>query len=132
MAYIDARHMKLKIGSTTYGDMSKVEITSDDKDDLTFGEIQSGETKIYSLELTILQDFASGSLWKALYDAAGDDVAFTLMPYGNTTPAVGQEHIVFTATVVEKPTIGGEADLEGRFTSDVTLKLVGEYTLDAS
>jgi hypothetical protein len=131
MSAINARSMKLKIGSTTYGDFTKAELTSDDKKDVTFGEIQSSDTKIFSLEITFLQDFASGSIWKALYDATGD-LAVTLIPYGNAAPAVGQEHVTFTATVLEKPTIGGSADVDGRFTSDAKLKLTGAYVLDGT
>jgi hypothetical protein len=133
MAELNARDLKLLFGSTPTeytADIIKAEITSDDKDDLTFGEIQSGSTKNFSIELTILQNMASGGLWAYLFTNAGDTVDFVMKPYGNTTASATQPHIVGEVTITEKPTVGGEADTEGRFTSDVVLKVVGDYTLD--
>jgi hypothetical protein len=133
MAALNAGKLKLAFGSTPveyYTQILKAEITSDDKDDLTFGEIDNGDTKKYSLELTILQDFGTGGLGLYLYANAGDEVAMVMKPYGNTTASATEPHFTGTVKILAAPTVGGEADIEGRFTSDVVLQFVGPYVLD--
>lgn len=115
MAAIGTRKMKIEIGGTDYtGVISNARITTGegDSDFVTFADADAGGNRQYNLALTFAQDAADTSLWSKLWDDTGDDVTFTLMPYGNATPSVTEPHFEGTATVTEPDgdILGGEAN----------------------
>jgi hypothetical protein len=115
MAGIGTRLLKLTVdGDEVTAEISKGLITSNDagSDFTTFADAAAGGAREYRLEITAVQDAASGSLWDKVFTAAGSSVPFVLMPYGNATPTVSEPHFEGDCTITEPDGefIGGEAD----------------------
>lgn len=116
MARISGRLLTLEIDGVDYADqVSKAVITSgeSDSDFTTFADAAAGGARQYTLDLNMAQDLAAGALLREVIDNVGDTVPFTMAPYGNETPSVGQPHIEGNAVISEPDGdfIGGEADL---------------------
>lgn len=115
MAGIGTRLLELEIDGENYtAEVSKAVITSGegDTDFVTFADAKAGGKREYRLELTIVQDAETGSLWDKIWSAAGTTVPFSVNPYGNEVPSPAQPHFTGNATITEPDgdLIGGEAD----------------------
>jgi hypothetical protein len=115
MAALTARTLKITVAGTEYNTQvftAEVESGPADADDVTYAEAAAGGGRVYFLNLKLTQDMATGTLWRQIFDNAGDDVAVVLMPYGNASPSSSQPHYTCTANVREPDgvLIGGEAD----------------------
>lgn len=115
MAGIGTRLLELTIDGENYtAEVSKAVITSGegDTDFVTFADAKAGGKREYRLELTIVQDAETGSLWDKIWSAAGTTVPFSVNPYGNEVPSPAQPHFTGNATITEPDgdLIGGEAD----------------------
>lgn len=115
MAAIGTRKLKLEIdGIEKSAEVSNVRISSgeSDSDFTTFADAAAGGNRDYSLVITMAQDAATGSLWSEVWDSAGTDIPFTVMPYGNAVPTTAEPHFEGVATVTEPDgdLLGGEAN----------------------
>jgi hypothetical protein len=115
MAALGTRLLTLTIDGTAYtAQVSNVRITSaeSDSDFVTFADAAAGGARAYTLAFTAVQDLATGSLWREVWDNAGDTVPFVIAPYGNASPAAGQGHITGSAVITEPDgdLVGGEAN----------------------
>lgn len=115
MTAIGTRKMKIEIdGTARAAQVSDARFTSAEGDAnfLTFQEADEGGGRDYVLAIKLTQDLAAGSLWREIFDNAGDDVVCTLMPYGNATPTVSEPHVEATCTITEPDGdfVGGEAN----------------------
>lgn len=127
----------LKIGAAVAAsysdDLKAIGLTTDDKDDsdLTFAEAAAGLSKEFTLALTLLVSWDTGSLYSYLWDNAGATVAVVWGPYGNAVPTVTKPHFTFTATIDGKPAMEleakGPSDKSGADV-DVELQVVGDVT----
>ena len=136
MAVIGTRKLKIEIDGTEYtASVTNARITSGegDTDFLTFAQAALGGSREYALAFTAGQDLAAASLWRQVFDNAGDDVPFTLMPYGNAVPTVGEPHIEGTATITEPDGdfLGGGANASpsARFTFECAWVCTAKPTL---
>lgn len=139
MAGIGTRLLQLTIdGDPVTAEVSKAEITSNDagSDFTTFEDAANGGAREYRLEMTLVQDMATGSLWRKTWDAVGESVDFLLGPYGGdtlTTPTPTQPVQAGTVTITEPDGtfLGGSADssTSARFTVDVAWVLDARPTL---
>lgn len=83
-----------------------------DTDALTFEEYSEqgdGTPQQWFFTISLLQNFAAASFWTALWENAGENVAFVFRPHGNVTPAADQPHFTGTCTIPRKPPAGGAA-----------------------
>lgn len=115
------------------GDVKRVRITSEDKDDsdLTFEEAAAGETKDYRLAVTALQSTDAGSFWRYLWDNPGSEFDVIYGPHGNAVATAGQPHFNMTVKATGKPEIGGEAKrAKERFDFEYELEVITGPTLD--
>lgn len=135
MTAIGTRFLKIEIDGTEYTDqVSNVRITSAEaeSDFITFEEAAAGGARDYALVITLAQDAATGSLWSEIFDNAGTDVPYTVMPYGNAVASAGQPHFEGTATITEPDgdLLGGEANRSNtaKMTIEVTWPCTGKPT----
>lgn len=135
MAGIGTRLLELEIGGESVSaEISKAVITSGegDTDFVTFADARAGGKREYRLDLTIVQDAETGSLWDKIWSAAGTTVPFSVNPYGNEVPSTTQPHFSGNATITEPDgdLIGGEADASttARFTVEVSWVLDAKPT----
>ena len=135
MTALGTRLLKIEVDGIDYtAEVSKAVVTSGeaDSDFVTFADAAAGGAREYRLEFTAVQDMATASLWSKIWDNAGESVACTLMPYGNTAPSAAQPHYDMTATITEPDGdfIGGEADAStsARFTIEASWVLAGKPT----
>ena len=135
MSGIGTRKLKIEIDGTEYtAEVSKAVVTSgeSDSDFLTFAGAAAGG-RAYKLNIVGVQDAATGSFWREVWDNAGDDVPITIMPYGNAVPTAAEPHFTATATISEPDGdfIGGEADssTSARMTIEVTWDLAAKPTM---
>jgi hypothetical protein len=115
MGDIGTRKLTLEIdGDLVAAEVSNVRITSGeaDSDFVTFAEAAAGGARDYALAITLKQDAAAGSLWRRIFDDAGEDVPYVVAPYGNVAPSVGEPHFTGTCTITEPDgdLLGGEAN----------------------
>ncbi|KRB73079.1 hypothetical protein ASE01_20095 [Nocardioides sp. Root190] len=136
MAAIGTRKLKLEIDGTNYTpQVSNVRITSGeaDSDFVTFEDAANGGARDYALVITLVQDAAAGTLWREIFDSAGTDVPYTVMPYGNAAPTAGEPHFEGTATITEPDgdLLGGEANKSNtaKMTIEVTFPCTAKPTL---
>lgn len=115
MSNINKRSLTISInGTERYTAVSDVTIQSAEAnaDFVTYAAAAAGGARDYVLHLVLAQDAASGSLWREIWDNAGDEVAVLVRPYGNTTASASQPHYACTAVISEPDgaLLGGEAD----------------------
>lgn len=125
------KSLSLTINSVEYNmDCTSIEFVSEDADadELTFAEIGSTGGKDWFMDVAAIQEFATGSLWRYVWDNAGDeDIAFLAKPYGNATATATQPHFSGTLTIPSAPNFGGEAD--ATFTFEVRFELDAQPTM---
>lgn len=139
MAAIGTRKLKIEVdGTPRTAEVSNVRITSaeSDSDFITFEEAASGGGRDYAVVITMTQDAATGSLWREVWDNAGDDIPITVMPYGNAVATATEPHFEGTATITEPDgdLLGTEANKSStaRATIEVTWPLLAKPTLVTS
>jgi hypothetical protein len=136
MAAIGTRKLTVEIDGTAYtAQASNVRITSgeSDSDFMTFEEAAQGGSRDYALAITLTQDMATGSLWRMIFDNAGDDVPYLVSPYGNAIPSGSEPHAEGVCTITEPDGdfLGGEANKSNtaRMTIEVVFPCTAKPTL---
>lgn len=134
---VDKQNSRLWLGNdpTEFtSDITKIGLTGDDKDDLSFGDIQSGDVTEFTLAISLFVVMQSGGLWLYLWQNAGDEVPFYYAPYGNDYFDESGTSPVFsgTAKIVRKPPVESEAAIKGKTTVDVELTCTVTPNLDSS
>lgn len=100
------------IGGTAFDqDTKAVTLTPEDRDDadVTFAEAESGDVTVSTLNLTGIQSTKAGSLWRYLWEHAGEEVAVVYGPHGNALPTADKPHFLVTVKLGNRPSLGGEA-----------------------
>lgn len=123
---LGTRLLKLTIdGQEVTAEVSKAVITSNDagSDFTTFADAAAGGAREYRLEFTAAQDpVTATSLWRQVFDNAGDSVDFVLDPVGGGVAGPGNPLYTGTVTITEPDGdfLGGQADssTSARFTFD--------------
>lgn len=115
MTALGTRALVVSIGGTDYtAQVFNCEIVSRaaDASQTTFAEAAAGGGRIYSLKFVLTQDLAASSLWRQIWDSAGDSVAALVKPYGNSAASAAQPHYSGNVTITEPDgtLIGGDAD----------------------
>ena len=135
MAAIGTRLLTITIDSVDYtAQVSNVRITSaeSDSDFVTFADAASGGARDYKLAMTMVQDAATGALWREVWDNAGDTVPFVVSPYGGTagvdTPTFSGSAVI---TEPDGDILGGDADksTSARMTIDVEWPITAKPTI---
>ncbi len=113
------------------GHVKKIELDNEDKDDLTFAEVQSGDTKNHTLKVTGIVDMSEGSLWRLLHDNPSGVFDAVYGPGGNAVPTATKPHIVGVVKADGKPKLSTEART-GRQREEFEYELAfdGDYDLD--
>jgi hypothetical protein len=138
MAALGTRLLTITVNGVAYtSSVSNATLTPNesDSDFVTFADAAAGGAFDWVLGFTAVQDLAAGSLWREMWDNAGDTVPFVLAPYGNATPAAGQGHIVGSAVITlpaGNAMLGGEANpsTTARFTVEAEWPCTAKPVLD--
>lgn len=113
-------YLGLKLGAGTVTDFSswvkEYELSWEARDsgDMTLSEAQAGLGVDWTLAVTSVISFDTGSFWRFLWVNNGSDVVITLGP-GKTvaTASAGNPNFTGTAKINGKPTVRQEADVDG-------------------
>jgi hypothetical protein len=124
-------------GDDYWADFSSVTFSSEDAaaEVSTFYDSSLGGKRDFFFTVSGVQSTATGSLWKAMWDSAGDEVPFIYAPHGNETASATQPHITGTVRIPAKGSfiLGGEASADGTFSFDgVRMDVVGEPVYDVT
>lgn len=118
MARVSPRLLVLEMGAVgaetdRSAELSKMEFHTGEADAefVSFEEGRQGGARLYTVELTMTQDHAAGTLWSEIWDNAGEELSGIYQPYGNAAASVTQPHYAFTAVISEPDGLlmGGEA-----------------------
>lgn len=103
MARVTPRLIALEVDDVDRSDeVSVARIASAAGDSfMSFAAARSGGSRDYTLNMTIAQDHASGTLWDLIWTGNGTEVDGIYAPYGNDEPSMTQPHYAFTAIVAE-------------------------------
>lgn len=110
----------------------RVENEAADSDVVTFEDAAAGGSRQFFLRGEATQSLLAASFWRTIWDNTGKTgVAYTLAPYGNTTPSITQPHFTGTLTYGPKPTLGGDASTSASsaFTFDFEFEIDGVPTI---
>lgn len=99
-----------------------------DSDTTTFWDASQGGGVDWLLKLSGIQSLDQGSFWMLAWKQSGQEVPYTLAPFGNETPTASEPHFAGTVRIGMKPKLGGEAG-NAAFTFDVEWKATGEPTM---
>lgn len=116
MSGLGTRLLKLTIdGDEVTAEVSKAVITSNDagSDFTTFEDAANGGKREYRLEFTAVQDpVTASSVWRKVWESAGDSVDFTLDPVGGGVAGAGNPLYSGTVTIKEPDGdfLGGQAN----------------------
>lgn len=135
---IKANKLKFTIdGNDYWADFSSVSFQSEEaaSDVNTFYDASLGGRRDFYFTVSGVQSTETTSLWVAMWDAAGDEVAFVYAPHGNATASTSQPHITGNVRIPAKGSfmLGGEASADGTFSFDgVRMDVVGEPVYDTT
>lgn len=111
-------------------DTTSVVLDSEEDDVQTFCDAEEGGARRWFLQMSAVQSTDEASLWRYIWDHSGDEVPFTYAPHGNDVATTTQPHFIGTAKIGPKPTIGGQASVNGTFSFDTRWEVVGTPVLD--
>lgn len=135
---IKANALKFTIdGDDYWADFSAVSFQSEEaaSDVNTFYDASLGGRRDFYFTVSGVQSTETTSLWVAMWNAAGDEVAFVYAPHGNAAASSSQPHITGTLRIPAKGSfmLGGEASADGTFSFDgVRMDVVGEPVYDTT
>lgn len=135
---IKANALKFTIdGDDYWADFSAVSFQSEEaaSDVNTFYDASLGGRRDFYFTVSGVQSTETTSLWVAMWNAAGDEVAFVYAPHGNASASSSQPHITGTLRIPAKGSfmLGGEASADGTFSFDgVRMDVVGEPVYDTT
>lgn len=132
---IKGNALKLTISGTDYyADLSSVTLQSEEAaaDANTFYEAGLGGRRDWFFTVSGVQSTASASFWRAMWEAAGDEVAFVYNPHGAASASTDKPNFTGTVRIPAQGafTIGGDASVDGTFSFEgVRMDIVGDVTL---
>lgn len=119
-----------KLGLTDYAaDSTNVVLDWDDADSgtVTFADAQNGGAFDATLSGSGVQSTDPDSFWTWAWDNVGAEVPFVFAPWANDEPTEAQPHFTGTAKVGKRPTLGGDAQIDGDdYTFEFEWKVVTE------
>lgn len=137
MPELGTRALKLSVDGTDYSDavsVCRVDAAESESDFVSFADAAAGGARTYTLNLTLKQDTTSASLWRKIWDSAGDEADIIVRP--NAGSAAGANTPTFAGScIISEPDgtlLGGEANKSGtaRFTSEVSWEFLAKPVLD--
>jgi len=119
------------VAGTDYAtDATNWNLTSDDKEAITFADLNSGN-KQWTLTVNTVADLATGALYRYVWDNAGtQNVTVLAKIYGNSSATALKPHVTFTVNIPTKPDLGGDAG--SNWTTDVAFEVSNQPTLVTS
>lgn len=103
---------------------AEIEAGAADAGKVTFAQARSGGTREYKLNLGFVQDLSPGSLWREIWDNAGDTVPFVLKGYGSGAATANAPWMQGNCVITEPdgPIFGGDADenVSAKFWTEVS------------
>lgn len=108
----DGRLLSFTVNSQEFN-ADGTEVTFDreqtDQETVTFAELASGSTATWTIHVTAISDYSSGTFWSMLWENAGTEVNYVFKPYGNGTASPSKPHFTGKCKWDMKPPIGGQA-----------------------
>lgn len=98
----------------------------------TFEDASKAGARTYFFTVSAIQSTDSSSFWTYLWENTGEVVAYKYAVHGNATPTANEPHITGTVKIGPKPSLGGDASVNGEFVFTVRLDCQEEPTLDIS
>lgn len=132
---IKGNALKLTISGTDYwADLSSVTLQSEDAsaDANTFYDASLGGRRDWFFTVSGVQSTDTASFWRAMWSAAGTEVAFVYNPHGAASPSTTKPNFTGTVRIPAQGAfqIGGDASADGTFSFDgVRMDVVGDVTL---
>lgn len=125
--------LKLDLGTPAtdyWADVISVEQTHGDPDTVTFADVMGGATSGAKLKIKAVTSTDTASFWRYVWDHAGELVAITWAPHGNTAPTPAEPHFVGMVRVGNRPDLSVEAGRTKTSTFEVEWEIDGVITLD--
>lgn len=135
---VKANALKLTVDSVEYSaELSEVALYSEEaaSDVTTFATAATGGSRDFKLRISGPVSTTAGSLFRVFWTNAGDEVAFEMAPWGNSTATADQP---IYSGIVRLPAagaieLGGQASVDGTFNfSGLVLDVVGDVTVEVS
>ena len=116
----------LKLAGTDYSfDASSIVLENEEAtaNVTTFADAANGGAYQYFFTISGVQSYDSTSLWKKLWDIAGNTtaIAYVFNPWGVATPTTTKPNFTGTVLLKQKPKIGGDAGMDSYYTFDIRL-----------
>lgn len=96
----------------------------------TFEDASKAGARTYFFTISAIQSTDTSSFWTYLWENTGEVVAYKYAVHGNATATAAEPHLTGTIKVGPKPSLGGDASVNGEYTFTVRLDCQEEPTLD--
>ena len=130
---IKGNALALTLGGTDYwADATSVVFDNEDSAAgvTTYEDASKAGARTYFFNISAIQSTDLSSFWRYLWENTGEVVNYKYAVHGNTVATEGQPHVVGTVKIGPKPTLGGEASVNGEYVFTVRLDCQEEPTLD--
>lgn len=130
---IKGNALALTFGGTDYwADATSVTFENEDAASgiTTFEDASMAGGRTYFFNVSAIQSTDSTSFWRYLWENTGEVVAYKYAVHGNATATDDEPHLTGTVKIGPKPTLGGDASVNGEYVFTVRLDCQEEPTLD--
>lgn len=130
---IKGNALALTFGGTDYwADATSVLMENEETNTgvTTFEDASNSGGRTYFFTISAIQSTDPTSFWRYLWENTGEVVAYKYAVHGNATATDAEPHLTGTVKIGPKPSIGGDASVNGEYTFTVRLDTQEEPTLD--
>ena len=130
---IKGNALALTFGGTDYwADATSVLMENEETNTgvTTFEDASNSGGRTYYFTISAIQSTSPTSFWRYLWENTGAVVAYKYAVHGNATASDTEPHLTGTVKIGPKPSLGGDASVNGEYTFTVRLDTQEEPTLD--
>lgn len=130
---IKGNALALTFGGTDYwADATSVLMENEETNTgvTTFEDASNSGGRTYFFTISAIQSTDPSSFWRYLWENTGEVVAYKYAVHGNATATDAEPHLTGTVKIGPKPSLGGDASVNGEYTFTVRLDTQEEPTLD--
>lgn len=130
---IKGNALALTFGGTDYwADATSVLLENEETNTgvTTFEDASNSGGRTYFFTISAIQSTDPSSFWRYLWENTGEVVAYKYAVHGNATATDAEPHLTGTVKIGPKPSLGGDASVNGEYTFTVRLDTQEEPTLD--
>lgn len=130
---IKGNALALEFGGTDYwADATSVILDNEDSAAgvVTFEDASKAGNRTFFFTVGAIQSTSTSSFWRYVWENTGEVVNYKYAVHGNAVATADQPHFTGTVKIGPKPSLGGQASVNGEYTFEVRFDCQEEPLLD--